>query len=290
MRKDAYYFPHDCNAKDDPKCVLLIEQLGLEAYGAYWILIETLRDQPGYRYPLALLPAIARRYNTTVQKIELVIRQYGLFSFDNDDFFFSQSLNRRMSDYDDKRKQRSLAGKASALKRLGSPESATPVQHPFNECSTTVEQREEIREEEIRGDKKREDKKREEDKKTIRFRDVFYHHQTLELQKHRAYTDEMRDAIRRATEILKCDTDHLILLLDRHKKVVAMTAGDEYPVKARGVAEFFGQKAYQAKHLICSEYDEGGAKYEMHLKGGTDGGAAGKHPESSYGFDYGEDN
>jgi len=46
--KNAYYFSHDSNAKDDPKCVLLIEQLGLEGYGIYWILIEILRDQPGY--------------------------------------------------------------------------------------------------------------------------------------------------------------------------------------------------------------------------------------------------
>lgn len=95
--KDAYYFSHDSNAKDDPKCVLLIEQLGLEGYGIFWVLIETLRDQPEYKYPLALIPALARRYNTTSEKMKTVVMQYGLFSITEEgEFFFSESLNRRM--------------------------------------------------------------------------------------------------------------------------------------------------------------------------------------------------
>ena len=85
--KDCYYFPHDSNAKDDPKCVMLIEQLGLEGYGAFWVLIETLRDQPGHKYPISLIPAIARRYNTTTEKMSVVVRNYGLFSIENDEFF-----------------------------------------------------------------------------------------------------------------------------------------------------------------------------------------------------------
>jgi len=74
MNKDAYYFPHDSNAKDDPKCVLLIEQLGMEDYGIYWMLVEVLREQPDYTYPLSLLPALARRYNTTSEKVKAVLR------------------------------------------------------------------------------------------------------------------------------------------------------------------------------------------------------------------------
>lgn len=95
--KDAYYFSHDSNAKDDPKCVMLIEQLGLEGYGIFWVLIETLRDQPEYKYPLALIPALARRYNTTTEKMKTVVSQYGLFDVTPEgDFFFSESLCRRM--------------------------------------------------------------------------------------------------------------------------------------------------------------------------------------------------
>lgn len=96
MKKDAYYFSHDSNAKDDPKCMLLIEQLGLEGYGIFWVLVEILRDQSSNSYPINLLPAIARRYNTTHEKIKTVVFNYGLFIVEDDNIFYSESLNRRM--------------------------------------------------------------------------------------------------------------------------------------------------------------------------------------------------
>lgn len=116
--KDAYYFPHDSNAKDDPKIVLLIEQLGLEGFGIYWVLIETLRDQPDYRYPLKLLPAIARKYVTTAEKVEAVVKYYHLFEIENDKFFLSPSLCRRMAVVDSKRRRLSEAGKRGRAKQL----------------------------------------------------------------------------------------------------------------------------------------------------------------------------
>lgn len=135
MAKDAYYFSHDSNAKDDPKCVMLIEELGLEGYGIYWVLIETLRDQPEYKYPLSLIPAIARRYNTTVEKMKAVVGNYGLFVTDEHDFF-SLSLMERMKHLDHKREMARIAGKKSAEKRLLNSGS-TDVQQTFNDGSTS---------------------------------------------------------------------------------------------------------------------------------------------------------
>ena len=111
MPKDAYYFPHDSNAKDDPKCVLLIEQLGMEGYGIYWMLIETLREQPDYTYPVANIPALGRRYNTTAEKVKTVVCNYGLFTVKDDKIFFSDSLNGRMLVLEEKRAKRSEAGR-----------------------------------------------------------------------------------------------------------------------------------------------------------------------------------
>lgn len=119
MSKDAYYFTHDSNAKDDPKCALLIDQLGMEGYGIYWMLIEVLRDQPDYKYPLALLPSLARKYNTTPQKIEAVVRGYQLFVVEGGVVFLSESLVRRMNDWDEKKLKRSLAGKKGNEVRWG---------------------------------------------------------------------------------------------------------------------------------------------------------------------------
>ena len=78
MANNSYYFSHDSNAKDDPKCMLLIDQLGLEGYGIYWVLVEVLRDQETLKYPLNLVPILARRYNTTAEKMLTVIKKYGL--------------------------------------------------------------------------------------------------------------------------------------------------------------------------------------------------------------------
>ena len=111
MSKDAYYFPHDSNAKDDPKCVLLIEQLGMEGYGIYWMLIETLREQPDYTYPVSNIPPLGRRYNTTAEKVKTVVCNYGLFTVKDDKIFFSDSLNRRMQVLEEKRIKRSEAGR-----------------------------------------------------------------------------------------------------------------------------------------------------------------------------------
>ncbi|MGE4444908.1 MAG: DUF4373 domain-containing protein [Candidatus Altimarinota bacterium] len=141
------WFKHDSNAKDDFKCMLIIEQLGCEGYGIFWILVETLRDQKDYRYPIRLIGALARKYNTTEAKMITVIKDYGLFEIDKDSFFFSHSLNRRMQAFDTIIEKRRIAGKKSAEARR-----KKAIEQKFNICSTHVERKDKIRKEKIRKD------------------------------------------------------------------------------------------------------------------------------------------
>lgn len=127
MSKDCYYFPHDSNAKDDPKCVLMIEQLGMEGYGIYWMLVEALRDQPDYTYPVANIPALARRYNTSAEKVRTVVYNYELFTVKEDKIFFSESLNRRMLVFNENRAKRSAAGRLGMARRWGDNNVITPL-------------------------------------------------------------------------------------------------------------------------------------------------------------------
>ncbi|MCK9338265.1 MAG: DUF4373 domain-containing protein [Arcobacteraceae bacterium] len=113
--KDISWFSHDSNAKDHPKCMLIIDQMGLEAYGIFWILIETLREQHDYRYPLSLIPSLARKYNTTVAKMETIVKNYDLFKIEDDNFFWNQSLKRRMQFLENKKLQQIEAGKKGVL-------------------------------------------------------------------------------------------------------------------------------------------------------------------------------
>lgn len=138
--KDAYYFPHDSTAKDDPKCSMLIEQMGLEGYGIYWVLVEILRDQPEFRYPLAMIPIIARKYNTTAEKVKIVIGSYGLFMIDNNEFF-SESLCKRMERFRELKLLNSEKGKRSGeARRMLALGKSSVVHQGLNLGSTLVEQ------------------------------------------------------------------------------------------------------------------------------------------------------
>lgn len=150
-KKETCYFSHDANAKDDFKIMLLIEELGLEGYGIFWILIETLREQQNYKYPLKLLSVLARKYNTTLAKLEVVVRNYHLFEIEDECFFFSKSLNRRMEVMHKAIEQRKIAGQISAMKRKKKQEeqlkqlqiNLSPndsIERPLNGCLTSAQQ------------------------------------------------------------------------------------------------------------------------------------------------------
>jgi len=102
--KDAYYFPHDSNAMNDPKVIVLIGEMGMEGYGIYWSLIEHLREQPDYTSTILILKGLAIRMQTTESKVAQVVRNFGLFII-QDDLFTSPSLLRRMEPYDRKKIQ-----------------------------------------------------------------------------------------------------------------------------------------------------------------------------------------
>lgn len=95
-KRESIYFSHDADAMNDPKCMLLISQMGMEGYGAFWALVELLRVQPEFKMSLALIPAIAARLQITEAKLKTVISAFGLFLVTDDSFFFSQSLRDRM--------------------------------------------------------------------------------------------------------------------------------------------------------------------------------------------------
>ena len=99
-QKDTFTFPHDANAAGDHKCIDLIEKLGPEGYGIYWLLIESLRREPNFRIPLASLPGLARHYNSTPEKFKAVVSGFKLFKADRE-YFWSESLIRRMAERED---------------------------------------------------------------------------------------------------------------------------------------------------------------------------------------------
>ena len=135
MEKEAFYFPHFCNARHDRKIRRLRKELGTEGYGIYFMLLETLREQHDLMYPLEDLDLLAEEFGVSEAKVRVAICNYGLFEIDEEQKFFSPKMLVYLEPYFKMKEQRKIAGQKSADKRK-SLEISTTVQHPFNDRST----------------------------------------------------------------------------------------------------------------------------------------------------------
>jgi len=89
MKKDAFYFPHFANARHDRKLKRVQKELGLEGYAIYFQLLEILREQLDFKYPLSDIDLLADEMGTSEPKVKAVIVNYDLFTLDEQDNFFS---------------------------------------------------------------------------------------------------------------------------------------------------------------------------------------------------------
>lgn len=116
MKKDAYYFSHDANARNDIKIIKLRRSLGLEGYAIYFCLIEMLREQADYKMPLSSISDIAFDLHTSDEKIKTVINSFELFIIDQNHFFSSRLLT-SMETYNELKTKLIEAGRKGGLSR-----------------------------------------------------------------------------------------------------------------------------------------------------------------------------
>lgn len=102
--KEAFYFPHYSNARNDRKLRRLMKDLGPEGYAIFFMLLEVLRDQPDMKYPLSDVDLLETEFMTSMVKIQGVINRYDLFEIDKDNFF-SPKLHLYMQPYLEKRER-----------------------------------------------------------------------------------------------------------------------------------------------------------------------------------------
>lgn len=123
--KDAFYFSHDSNARNDIKIITLRRKLGMAGYGLYWCIIEILREQANYKMRLSAIDDIAFNLGVTSDQVNDIIRGYDLFKIE-DELFYSESLIRRMLLYTETKTKLSQAGKKGMEARWGKSESTAP--------------------------------------------------------------------------------------------------------------------------------------------------------------------
>jgi hypothetical protein len=119
MSKEAYYFSHDSNARNDPKILALRSEYGVQGYGIYWVLVEMLREANDYKLPTKayIWNAIAMQVQSkdftkehAKQFVDYCINECDLFESD-DKYFWSNSLINRMDKKNELSKKRSEAAK-----------------------------------------------------------------------------------------------------------------------------------------------------------------------------------
>jgi hypothetical protein len=106
--KDAYYFSHDSNARNDLKIVKLRRKLGLSGVGLFWCIIEMLRESENYKLNLADIEDIC--YELRFDSKDFTILFECELLEKDDDLFWSKSLLSRMKRADNIRQKRREAG------------------------------------------------------------------------------------------------------------------------------------------------------------------------------------
>ncbi len=170
--KDAYYFPHDCNARNDPKILALRSVYGAEGYGVYWMLVEILREQPDYKLQVTkyLYHTLAMQMQVQKDRLQEIVEaccnefvEGGSPLLVNDgQYLYSASLLRRMEKVDDISKLRKEAARKrwenQACKDLGDADGCKPDADAQQEQSKEKQTRaEQIKAEQTRGKQKKAD-------------------------------------------------------------------------------------------------------------------------------------
>jgi len=97
----------------------LIQKEGMAGYGIYWALMEYLRKQDDYMGDIRILKTLARQLKTSVERLERILNNYGLFEW-SDNTFLSRKLNSAMKPLENKRKAmeaRSCDDRATTVQR-----------------------------------------------------------------------------------------------------------------------------------------------------------------------------
>lgn len=134
------YFSHDSNARNSDKLIKVRMGLGAEGYGIFFMLIERLREEEGYKSTIDY-NILAFDLKVDPEKIKQVVENYDLFKFTEDGkFFYSDSFNERMEMMDVRAQQRISKAKKAAQARWNKQSEDTDNAKPMlKHCSSNAQ-------------------------------------------------------------------------------------------------------------------------------------------------------
>jgi len=126
-------------------------ELGLEGYAIYFMLLEILREQNDFKYPISDLDILAHEFGTSEQKVRVVICNYQLFEVDEDENFFSIKQIYYLQPYIEKTQRARVA----AQKRWDKVEHDANAMQMHSKCNADAMQ---IKESKVKESKVKESK------------------------------------------------------------------------------------------------------------------------------------
>lgn len=149
MAKDAYWFRHDANARNDIKIIELRSLHGYEGYGIYFAILEVMREQTEYVIPEKKIGMVGLAIGESPQKVRQIIEDcVAVGLFENDDGnIYSPSFLDRMSKWEGVKNRNETNG------AKGGRPKKKPNNNP-NETQNKPRRGEERREEDRRGEDK----------------------------------------------------------------------------------------------------------------------------------------
>jgi hypothetical protein len=112
MAKDAYWFRHDANARNDIKIIELRSLHGYEGYGLYFGILEVMREQAHYAIPENKIGMVSVALGESPQKVKQVMDDcisVGLFEL-SDGLIYSTSFLERMSKWEEQKTRNETNG------------------------------------------------------------------------------------------------------------------------------------------------------------------------------------
>lgn len=94
MKQSTYYFSHDYNAANDVKILFIREKFGMQGYGVYWYIIESLAQSNGV-LPINIIPVLAMQMQVDKEIVKSIITDFDLFSL-NENNFSSERLRKHL--------------------------------------------------------------------------------------------------------------------------------------------------------------------------------------------------
>jgi hypothetical protein len=113
------YFPHANNARHERAVLRVRKELGAEGYAIYFMLLEVLMNEEGYKYPVSDIDLLEMDFQVSKEKIGTVITKYSLFEVNQENFFLSPSLIESLEPYEASKHRNRISGIKGNLIRYG---------------------------------------------------------------------------------------------------------------------------------------------------------------------------